>query len=73
MALPRPCFSDAIYQPEQAGKNQRIFSTAAFSQVPVGTPYGNSGRNSQIGPGFIARRNSLSNRSPGLGGSHYSS
>jgi Carboxypeptidase regulatory-like domain/TonB-dependent Receptor Plug Domain len=30
-----------------------FFDTAAFAQVPAGMPYGDSGRNSQIGPGFV--------------------
>jgi TonB dependent receptor len=37
----------------RAQKIQGFFNTAAFAQVPAGVPYGNSGRNSQIGPGYL--------------------
>jgi hypothetical protein len=32
---------------------QEFFNTAAFAQVPANMPYGNTGRNSLIGPGVI--------------------
>lgn len=37
----------------RAQKAQEFFNTAAFAQVPANVPYGNTGRNSLIGPGVI--------------------
>ena len=39
----------------RAAKIQEFFNTAAFAQVPLGAanPYGNTSRNSLIGPGII--------------------
>jgi hypothetical protein len=34
-------------------KIHEFFNTAAFAQVPAGVPYGNTGRNSLIGPGLV--------------------
>ncbi|QHN03582.1 hypothetical protein FTO74_09520 [Granulicella sp. WH15] len=37
----------------RAQKIQGFFNTAAFAQVPAGTPYGNTARNSLFGPGLV--------------------
>ena len=41
--------------PNTRNRQQKIaeyFNTAAFTQVPAGTPYGNVSRNSLVGPGY---------------------
>jgi hypothetical protein len=47
-----------VGDPRLSGQNRRqkiasFFNKSAFAQVPAGTPYGNSSRNSQFGPGLI--------------------
>lgn len=37
----------------RTAKIAQYFNTAAFAQVPAGTPYGNVGRNSMLGPGLV--------------------
>ena len=37
----------------RAARSAEFFNTAAFAQVPANVPYGNTGRNSLIGPGVI--------------------
>jgi hypothetical protein len=42
--------------PGGRGRAQKIaefFNTAAFAQVPAGVPFGNTGRNSIVGPGVV--------------------
>jgi Carboxypeptidase regulatory-like domain/TonB-dependent Receptor Plug Domain len=37
----------------RTAKITEFFNTAAFAQVPAGVPYGNTGRNSLVGPGIV--------------------
>jgi hypothetical protein len=37
----------------RSAKITEFFNTSAFAQVPAGVPYGNTGRNTLVGPGVV--------------------